>query len=85
MKSEFTPSIIFIYFMIGFVIGLSGTMIILSLLRPHLPMDELWAQCLVVSPLILGGLSGWRVDHFGRTEQLYLSQAILRGLFGIKR
>ena len=78
------PSLIFIYFMIGFVIGVVACMIILTFLRPYLPVENIWVKSLVFAPLVLGGLLGSRVAKCGKREQIPLGQAILTA-FGLRK
>ena len=78
------PSLIFIYFMIGFVIGMASAMIGLSLIRPYLPLEAAWVQALVFAPLVLGGGLGARVARIGARERLPLSAALGR-TFGLRR
>ena len=80
-NSQFGPSLAFIYFCFGFVIGAAGTMLVLSLIKPYLPMDSGWIQSLVLAPLILGVLLGRRVAILGRRHLLTLSEAIICALF----
>ena len=74
--NQLGPSLIFIYFMIGFVIGVVSCMIILMLIRPLLPMDATWVQGLVFAPLLSGGLFGKRVASLGKKYQIPLGQAL---------
>ena len=77
------PSLLFIYFMIGFVLGAVSTMIVLSLSRGALPSpaEERWVHYLVFAPLLVGGLLGGRAARFGARERLPLSQALRRALW----
>ena len=84
LGSALGPSLLFIYFMIGFVLGMSITMVALSLLRPYLPLEAGWVKSLVFAPLIVGGLLGTRTAQSGGREHLPLSQALLNAL-GLRR
>ena len=79
---ELTPSLLFIYFMFGFIIGLALTMIALSLLRPFLPPDAVWVKALVIAPLAGGALMGSRVITVARPNRLRLGEALRVALFG---
>jgi hypothetical protein len=83
-SNQFGPSLTFIYFMIGFVIGFILSIIILTLLRPYLPVEAVWVQSLVFAPLIIGLLIGSRVTKCGKREQLTLGRAILTA-FGLRK
>jgi len=74
------PSLVFIYFMIGFVLGMAFTMIALSFARPYLPLEAGWARALVFAPFLVGGVFGKRVAGFGARETLPLSSALGRAL-----
>ena len=76
------PSLLFIYFMIGFVLGGVSTMIILSSLRPFLPLESPWIRALVFAPLLIGVALGARVAGIGKRERLPLSAALWRALGG---
>ena len=78
------PSLLFIYFMIGFVLGAFCTMVGLAFVRPFLPPEATWVSALVVAPLIFGSLLGWRVTHHGSRAQLSLGQALFTAL-GLRR
>lgn len=67
--------------MIGFVMGAVLTMIILSFVRPYLPVESSWVTMLVFSPLLIGGGLGFRVARFGAKGPLLLSDAILCALW----
>ena len=84
LSSTLGPSLLFIYFMIGFVLGMSLTMVALTFLRPYLPLEAGWVKSLVLAPLILGGLLGSRTARSGRRDRLPLSQALLNAL-GLRR
>ena len=75
------PSLLFIYFMMGFVIGSILTMITLSFLRPFLPPNAEWINSLVLSPLFIGGGLGYRVARLGAKGPLLLSEALMCALF----
>ena len=75
--------LVFIYFMIGMVVGAATTMVGLSLLRPYLP-DAGWVRWLVVAPLFIGGIIGMRTARIGAQERRPLSHA-LRGALGLGR
>ena len=79
---ELTPSLLFIYFMFGFIIGLALTMIALTLLRPLLPPDAVWVKALVIAPLAGGALIGSRVISVARPNRLRLGAALSAALFG---
>ena len=79
---EFGPSLTFIYFMIGFVLGAALSMIILILIKPLLPVNALVQYAGLLFPLLIGGLLGYRVAQ-GTSFQLPLSSSILRA-FGKK-
>lgn len=81
---ELGPSLLFIYFMIGFVLGAVLSMVALTMLRPMLPLEALWVRWLVVSPLVIGGFLGGRVARIGARERASLSHALLRAL-GLRR
>lgn len=83
LSADLSPSLIFIYFMIGVVVGAATTMVGLSLLRPYLP-DAGWVRWLVFAPLFIGGVLGMRTARLGARERLPLSQA-LRGALGLGR
>ena len=74
------PSLLFIYFMIGFVVGVVSCMILLMFIRPYLPVDAFWVKALVVAPLFTGGWLGRRVASFGNHYQIPLWQALLLAL-----
>lgn len=74
-------SLIFIYFMIGFVIGAVSTMVALSFSRGYLPADAPWVPYLVIAPLIIGGILGGRASRIGARERLPLSRALRRALW----
>lgn len=79
MNQEFKqlgPSLLFIYFMIGFVIGVVSCMILLTFIRPYLPIEASWVQALVFAPLVTGGFLGQRVSKFGKRYQVPLGQAL---------
>ena len=78
--NQLGPSLLFIYFMIGFVVGVLGCMILLMFIRPYLPVDAFWVKALVITPLITGGLLGRRVVRFGKQYQIPLWQALLLAL-----
>lgn len=78
------PSLLFIYFMIGFVLGATFTMVLLSFVKPLLSMEEAWVRSLVISPLVIGGLLGFRVAKIGHRYQLPLSDA-LKCALGVSR
>ena len=78
------PSLVFIYFMIGFVIGMTSAMVGLSLARPYLPLEAAWVRALVFAPLVLGGGLGARVARIGARERLPLSAALGRA-FSVRR
>ena len=84
LGSALGPSLLFIYFMIGFVLGMSITIVGLSFIRPYLPLEADWVKGLVFAPLILGGLLGSRTARSGNRERLPLSQALLSAL-GLRR
>jgi hypothetical protein len=77
------PSLLFIYFMIGFVLGAVVTMVGLSLSRGALPSpaEVAWVRYLVFAPLVIGGLLGGRAARYGARERLPLSQALRRALW----
>ena len=79
---ELTPSLLFIYFMFGFIIGLALTMIGLSVLRPFLPPNAVWVKALVIAPLAGGALIGSRVIAVARPSRLRLGAAVKAALFG---
>lgn len=79
---ELTPSLLFIYFMFGFLIGVILTMVCLSLIRPFLPMEALWVKTLVMSPLIGGIFMGNRVIAKAKPHRLSLFAAIKAAIFG---
>ena len=79
---ELTPSLLFIYFMFGFIIGVTLTIAGLTLLRPLLPPDAAWVKALVVAPLVGGGLFGARVVSVARPSRLRLSAALKAALLG---
>ena len=83
LSADLSPSLIFIYFMIGMVVGAATTMVGLSLLRPYLP-DAGWVRWLVIAPLFIGGTIGMRTARIGARERRPLSQA-LRGALGLGR
>ena len=83
LSADLGPSLIFIYFMIGVVVGAATTMIALSLARPYLP-NVGWVRWLVVAPLIMGGVIGVRTARIGARERLTLSQA-LRSALSLRR
>ena len=83
LSEDLGPSLVFIYFMIGMVVGAAATMIGLSFSRPYLP-DAGWVRWLVIAPLIVGGVLGVRTARIGARERLPLSQA-LRGALGLRR
>ena len=66
--------------MMGLIIGAVITMIILSIVRPLLPIDAPWVSALVFTPLIIGGGLGFRVARLGAKGPLLLSEAILSAL-----
>lgn len=77
-----TPSLLFIYFMFGFMIGVALTMIALTFIRPLLPPDATWVKALVITPLAGGALMGSRVVTVARQGRLRLSAALKAALFG---
>lgn len=77
--NQFGPSLTFIYFMIGFVLGACLSMVVLILIRPVLPTDTFVKYLGLFLPLILGGVFGYRVSQ-GTKLQLPLSSAILYAL-----
>ena len=79
---DLTPSLLFIYFMFGFIIGLALTMIALSVLRPFLPPNAVWVKALVIAPLAGGALIGSRVIAVARPSRLRLGAAVKAALFG---
>ena len=79
---ELTPSLLFIYFMIGFMIGVALTMTVLSLIRPLLPPDAVWVKALVIAPLLGGAFMGTRVTSAARLDRLRLSAAVKIALLG---
>ena len=81
-QSNFGASLFFIYFMMGFIIGAIMMIIVLSLARPYLPMDSMWAKSLVFAPLLSAFLWGWRVATFGKRYQLGLAAAIKASFIG---
>jgi purine-cytosine permease-like protein len=76
------PSLIFIYFMIGFVLGGALTMVLLSFMRPLLPLEASWVKLLVLAPLVIGGILGARIARIGSRERLPLSASIRRAFGG---
>ena len=74
------PSLLFIYFMIGFVVGVVSCMILLMFIRPYLPVEALWVKALVIAPLFTGGFLGRRVAKLGKQYQIPLWQALLLAL-----
>ena len=83
-SNQLGPSLIFIYFMIGFVIGVVACMVVLTVLRPYLPVEDTWVKSLVFAPLVLGILFGSRVAKCGKREQIPLGQALLTA-FGLRK
>jgi hypothetical protein len=77
-----TPSLLFIYFMMGWLIGALLTMVALSFARPLLPIDATWVKALVALPLLGGVLMGRRVVSKGKRGNLTLGSAIKASLFG---
>ena len=61
--------------MIGFVIGVVSCMIVLTFIRPYLPIEASWVKALVFAPLVTGIL-GQRVSKFGKRYQIPLGQAL---------
>ena len=83
LSRDLGPSLVFIYFMIGMVLGAVVTVVALSMTRPYLPKAG-WVQWLVFAPLIIGGLLGFRTARLGARERVPLSVA-LRGALGLWR
>jgi hypothetical protein len=79
LSADIGPSLVFIYFMIGMVVGAAITMIGLSFARPYLP-DAGWVRWLVIAPLIMGGIIGVRTARSGARERFPLSQALRSAL-----
>jgi hypothetical protein len=77
-----TPSLLFIYFMMGLLIGALLTMLALSFARPFLPVEAGWVKALVLAPLIGGPLFGARVMKKGKASNLTLGSAIRAAFFG---
>ncbi len=75
-----SPSLKFIYFMMGLTLGAVGAMVILSLARPALPAEAAWVRWLVLAPLVCGALMGWRTARLGAQRQLGLGGALLAAL-----
>jgi hypothetical protein len=77
------PSLLFIYFMIGFVLGAVCTMVGLTLSRAYLPSpaEAMWVGYLVYAPLVIGGALGGRAARIGARERLPLSRALRRALW----
>ena len=78
--SDFGPSLTFIYFMIGFVLGVFITMVTLILIRPLLPITSFIQYIGLILPLIIGGFLGYRVAQ-GTKHKLPLSTAIRQALW----
>ena len=76
-------SLLFIYFMIGFVLSSIFTMIVLSLGRNFLPSpaEVMWVRYLVVAPLVVGVLFGGRTAQIGARERLPLLKSLRRALW----
>jgi len=79
---ELTPSLLFIYFMVGMIIGVFLTIVILTLLRPHLPPEALWVKALVFAPLVAGVFCGARVTSVARPQRLRLGAALKAAFTG---
>jgi hypothetical protein len=79
---EMTPSLLFIYFMMGWLIGALLTMVALTFARPFLPMEAGWVKALVALPLVGGVLMGRRVVSKGKQGNLTLGSAIKASIFG---
>jgi len=77
-----SPSLLFIYFMMGLLLGALGCMALLTLARPALPLDAAWVRWLVLAPLPAGALLGWRTARLGGRRRLGLGGA-LRAALGL--
>ena len=77
MKDDFGVSIVFIYFCMGLIVGFILSVVVLTGIRPFLPLEATWVKGLVFLPLIAGVGLGSRVAKLGKRHHLPLLEAIL--------
>jgi len=79
---EFTNSMKFVYFGVGFTLAATVTMFGLSFVRPMLTENTpryIFVLCML-SPLIIGVPYGLRVTHVARRDGLRLGKALKKAL-----
>ena len=79
---ENRTSIGVIYFGVGLTLGTMSTMIVLTLLRPFLPLVTFPSLRYIAlfSPLVIGIALGLRIRHVGLRDNLRMAAALKRSL-----